>query len=146
MEEKYIIPRNVINADDTFPFDFITHIEIEKRQLPYLLTGAAISVYAITTYGNFIPLEFLLDGKLTIGKTILTGETANTLIKSIFGLITFGTTWLLSNISFENQHLETLLNNLILYNVSLLKFKYQRSEFSAKNFKGGIPKFTIKKR
>lgn len=145
MEEKYIIPRNIINADDTFPFDFITHIEIEKRQLPYLLVGTAISVYAITSHGNFIPLKLLLDGKLIIGKTILTYETTNTLAKGIIGSITFGLTWILSNISFENQHLENLLNNLISYNVNLLKFKYQRSEFCAKNFKGGIPKLTIKK-
>ena len=46
-DEKEIIPRNVINKQDTLPVDFIIKFELELRQIPYFIVGGGITTFAI---------------------------------------------------------------------------------------------------
>lgn len=143
-QNKYIIPRNVINTDDTFPFDFITHVEIEKRQIPYILVGAGVAVMVITSTGLAIPAKMIVNGTVKLGGFIVNAETASLFTKMAMSTVAFGSAWILSRFNVENQNLEQLLSNFIEYNKSLITFKCERGDFNAKNFKSGIFKLTIK--
>lgn len=138
--EKYFIPRNIMELDDTFPFDFITHIELQKRQIPYILLGATVSALVVTSKGSMIPVFLTVKGIIK-AKNI---EVASLSIKGLLGVLSVGFAYITSNTKKENQYLEQLLNNCIKYNIDLIKFKFKRRELNEKNIKGGIAKLTIK--
>lgn len=139
--DKYFIPRNVMELDDTFPFDFITHIELQKRQIPYILLGATVGALAVTSSGNMVPIVLVTKGILSANNV----ELANLSIKGVLGIISLGLSYVTSGTKKENQYLEQLLNNYILYNKDLIKFRIGRRNINEKDFKGRIPKFAIKK-
>lgn len=151
MDDKYFIPRNAINVDDTFPFEFIVHIEIQKRQIPYILIGTAITAIAITNLGNIIPIIVKIMPSLVSkikAKQVLyniTTETLFTITKGAVGIISIGLTYGLSYIKKENQYIEQLINNSFKYHLDKIKFKIERSESVEKNIKSRIIKFKIKK-
>ena len=140
-DEKYFIPRNVIYSDDTFPIDFIVHIELQKRQIPYILLGTAVGALAVTSSGNLIPITLVTKGIVNVANI----ANANYIAKGIIAALSLGSSYILSQIKNQNQYLEELLNNLIKYNKDLIQFKFERRSLNEKNFKGGIPKFAIKK-
>lgn len=130
-EEKYIIPRNVLYKDDTFPVDFVIHFELEKRQIPYILVGGTI---AIITFTN---------------------PTLKILYRIAIPLASLGSTSILSIVKVEGQHLENLLYNLVKYYGCKIKLKKihkgeknndeKREKRIHENIKSGIARFAIKK-
>lgn len=144
MDKKYIIPRNIINYSDTFPFDFIAHIEISKRQIPYLLSGIAVTAVAVTVVKTFIPITLIIDGAVKIGSFVKDVETVNYIVKSLFTVGVVGLSYMMSIFKIDNQFLEQFLNNCIIYNIDKIKFKFNdRRHLNAKDFKGGVPEFRI---
>lgn len=140
-DEKCFIPRNVIYSDDTFPIDFIVHIELQKRQIPYVLLGTTIGALAVTSSGTIVPITLVTKGIINAANV----ANINYITKGIIAVLSLGSSYILSQFKTQNQHLEELLNNLVKYNKDLIQFKFERRNLNEKSFKGGIPKFAIKK-
>lgn len=99
-DEKEIIPRNVINKNDTLPLDFIIHFELELRQIPYFLVGGVITVFAIIN--PVLQIQY----------------------KAAISVIAIGANSCLSMFKVEGQPLEIVLLNYLKFNNDKSKMKH----------------------
>lgn len=127
MKEKYFIPRNIIDSDDIIPFDFIINFKLQKRQIPYILLGTAISTFAITSSGTLIPTILITKGIVSASNI----SNATYIAKGLITLLSMGTSYTLSDLKIKQQHFEDITKNTFKYAIE--KYKFNKENKHEKN-------------